>query len=140
MAMAKGVERGCKLRRKSQSELLLLGGLLGGLGNLTTLSSSFLYRLDDTNSNRLPHVTDGETTKRWEFVEGLDTHWLGGNHFDDGSVTRLDELGALFNDLTRTTVNLLNELRELACNVSSVAVEHWRVTGSDLTGWLRTIT
>jgi len=133
MAMKKDPGGRCKLGRKSQSELLLLGGLLGGLGNLSAFSCCLLNGLDDTNSNRLPHVTDGETAKRWEFVEGLHTHWLGGDHLYDGSVTRLDELGAFFNDLTRTTVNLLNELRKLACNVSSVAVEHWRVTGSDLT-------
>ena len=45
--------------------------------------------LDDTDGNGLPHVTDGEATKRWVLGEGLDAHGLGWNHLDDGGVTRL---------------------------------------------------
>ncbi len=45
--------------------------------------------LDDTDSNGLPHVTDGEATKRWVLGEGLNAHGLGRNHLDDGGVTRL---------------------------------------------------
>jgi len=81
----------------------------------------------------LSHVTDSETTERRVVSESLNTHGLGGNHLDDGSITRLDELGAVLNGLASTTVNLLQELRELASNVSSVAVENWGVTGTDLT-------
>lgn len=54
-------------------------------------------------------------------------------HLDDGSVTRLDGLGGVFELLARTTVDLLNELLELAGNVGSVAVEHGAVAGTDLT-------
>lgn len=51
--------------------------------------------LDDTNGDCLPHVTDGETTKGRELLEGLDTHGLGGHQDDDGGITRLDGLGVL---------------------------------------------
>lgn len=81
----------------------------------------------------MTHVTDGETSKRRVLSEGLNAHGLGGNHLDDGSVTRLDELGGVFNGLSGTAVNLLEELRELASNVGGVAVEDWCVTGTDLT-------
>ena len=53
---------------------------------------------------------------------------------DDGSVTRLDELGGLLEGLTGTTVDLLDDLLELARNVGSVAVEDGGVTSTDLAG------
>ena len=59
--------------------------------------------------------------------------YLGWNHLDDGSVTRLDELGCLLNRLTSTSVDLLNQLGELASNVGSVAIQYWRVSVSNLT-------
>ena len=90
--------------------------------------------LDDTDGDGLAHVTDGEATKRGVVGEGLNAHGLGGNHLDDGGVTRLDELGAGLDRLAGTAVDLLEELRELAGNVSGVAVEDGRVTSADLTG------
>merc|ERR1712230_192116 len=59
-------------------------------------------------------------------------HRLGRNHLDDGSVTRLDVLRRGFNGLARATVDLLEELAELAGNVGSVAVQDWSVTSTDL--------
>ena len=82
----------------------------------------------------MPHVTDGETTQRGVVSEGLHTHGLGGDHLDDGGVTRLDVLRRVFNGFTGTTVDLLNELSEAASNVSSVAVQDGGVTSADLTG------
>lgn len=114
---------------------LFLGGLLGSLGDL---SSARLVRLDDglddTNGNGLPHVTDSEATKWWVVSESLNAHRLGGNHLDDGSVTRLDELGAGFDGLARTTIDLLEELGEFAGDVGGVAIEDRRVTSTDLAG------
>jgi hypothetical protein len=86
------------------------------------------------HSNGLTHVTDGETTEGRVVGERLDTHGLGGNHLDDGGITRLDELGAGFDRLSGTAVNLLLELSELAGNVGGVAVEDGGVTSADLTG------
>lgn len=83
-------------------------------------------RMDD-------NIPDGETTERRVVSEGLNTHGLGGNHLDDGGVTRLDELGGGLNGLAGTAVNLLNKLGELAGDVGSVAVEDGCVTGTDLT-------
>lgn len=87
-----------------------------------------------TYSNSLAHVTDGETTQRGVVSEGLDTHGLGRNHLHDGGITGLDELGVVLNRLAGTAVNLLKQLRELASNVGSVAVEDGGVTSADLTG------
>ncbi len=67
-------------------------------------------------------------------MKGLNTHGLGGNHLDDGSVTRLDELGGVFDRLAGTAIDLLEELGELAGNVGSVAIEDGCVTSTDLTG------
>lgn len=83
-------------------------------------------RMDD-------NIPDGETTERRVVSEGLNTHGLGGNHLDDGGVTRLDELGGGLNGLAGTAVDLLNKLGELAGDVGSVAVEDGCVTGTDLT-------
>lgn len=112
---------------------LFLGSLLGSLGDLASLVG-LGDGLDDTDSDGLTHVTDGETTKRRVVSEGLNAHGLGGNHLDDGGITRLDELGGVLNRLAGTAVDLLEELGELASNVGSVAVEDWCVTGTDLTG------
>merc|ERR1719348_930015 len=112
---------------------LLLLGLLGGLGGGTR----HILRgggLDDTNSNSLPHVPDGEPSKGSELAEGLNAHGLGGHQLDDGSISRLDELGVVLNRLAGTTVNLLLDLGELAGNVGGVAVEHRAVAVGHLTG------
>lgn len=113
---------------------LFLASLGSGLGNLAGTSSGLLDLLDDTDSDGLTHVTDGETTEGRVLSESLNAHGLGGNHLDDGSITRLDELGALLNGLTSTAVDLLQELRELAGDVGSVAIEDGGVTSTDLAG------
>jgi hypothetical protein len=104
---------------------------LGDLASTALLSLG--NRLDDTDSNGLSHVTDGETTKRWVVGEGLNTHGLGRNHLDDSSVTRLDEFGGVLDGLASSAIDLLQEFRELASNVGSVAVKNWSITSADLT-------
>ena len=86
-----------------------------------------------SDSDSLSHVTDSETSKRRIISEGLNTHGLGWNHLYDGSITRLDELGGVLNGFTGTTINLLQDLRELAGDVGSVAIQNWSVTSTDLT-------
>lgn len=81
----------------------------------------------------IPHVTDGETAKRGVLGESLNAHGLGGNHLDDGGVTGLDELGVVLNGLAGTAIDLLEQLRELAGNVGSVAVQDRSVASTDLT-------
>ena len=90
--------------------------------------------LDDTDGNSLPHITDGETTKRGVLVVRLNAHRLAGNELDDGSITRLDKLGGSLNGFTSSAIDLLKELGELAGNVGSVAIEDGCVTSTDLTG------
>ena len=80
------------------------------------------------------NLPDGKTSKWWIVSEGLYAHGLGGHHLDDSSVARLDELGGVFDRFTGTTVNLLQELRELAGNVGGVAIKHRCVTSTDLAG------
>ncbi len=80
----------------------------------------------------LSHVAHGETSQRWVIGESLNAHWLGGNHLDNSGITRLDELGGVLNGFTGTTIDLLQELGELAGNVGSVAIEHWCVTSTNL--------
>ena len=113
--------------------LASLNSSLGSLGGLVNL----LDGLDDTDSDGLTHVTDGETTKRRIVSVGLNAHGLGRNHLDDGRISRLDELRVVFELLTGTTIDLLNELSELAGNVSSVAIEDGSVTSTDLTGVIK---
>jgi len=89
--------------------------------------------LDDTDSNGSLHVSDSESTKRWEVGEGLNAHWLGWLDLDDGTVGGLDELGVLLKDFTVSSVDLLLDDVELASDVSGMAIEDWGVTVSDLT-------
>lgn len=117
------------LRVKSR---LFLASLGSRLGDLTGTSSGLLDGLDDTDSDGLTHVTDGETAQRGVVGEGLNAHGLGGNHLDDGSVTSLDELGGSLDGLTGTAVDLLLDLGELAGNVGSVAVENGGVAVANL--------
>merc|ERR1712088_691066 len=100
----------------------LIGDLLGGGG------------LDDTDSNSLPHVPDGEPSKGRVVRERLHTHGLAGEQPHDGSVSGLDGLGRVLSGLAGTPVNLLKDLGELASNVGSVAVEHWGVAVGHLAG------
>lgn len=106
-----------------------LDSSFGDLAGLLDFDDGF----DDADGNGLSHVTDGETSKGWVVGESLDAHWLGGNHLDDGSVARFDELGVVLNGLAGTTIDLLQELGEFASDMGGVAVEHWCVTSADLT-------
>ena len=135
----------------SHHPLFLTSGLLCGLGDLAAGFLGLGHALDDTNSDGLDkvsisklikeeewpylsHVTHGKTSQRWVVGERLNTHWLRGNHLDNGSITRLDEFWSVFNGFTGTTIDLLQELREFAGNVGSMAIEHWRVPGTNLAG------
>ena len=77
-------------------------------------------------------LPNGKATKRWVVSKGLNAHWLRGNHLHNGGITGLDEFRCLLDGFTGTTVNLLQELGEFAGNVSSVAIEHWSVTSTNL--------
>jgi len=109
----------------------LLTGLGGGFGHLTG-DILLVDGLDDTDGDGLSHVTYGETSKWWVFRESLDAHWFLWGKDSNGGVTRLDELGVVFKLLTRTTINLLLKFRELAGNVSCVAIEDRCVSSVDL--------
>lgn len=124
---------GERKKQIQRSNLLLGTSLLGGLGDLATLAIGLLDGLDDTDGDGLTHVTDGETSERRVLLEGLNAQGLGGDHLDDGGIARLDELGELLNGLTGTTIDLLENLRELASNMSGVAIQDGSVSVGDLT-------
>ena len=95
---------------------------------------SLLNRLNDTNSNSLSHVTDGETTKRWVLRIRLHTHWLAGDELDDARITRLHELGGLLDSLACSAIDLLKKFGEFAGNVGRMAIEDRSIAGTNLTG------
>jgi len=111
---------------------LLLASLLGSLSDLASLVNLH-NALDNTDSDGLSHVTNGETAKRRIFGESLDAHGLGGNHLNNSSIARLDELGGGFNRLASSAIDLLEEFGELASNVGGVAIQDWGITSTDLT-------
>jgi len=115
--------------------LLLSSGFLSSLGDFASSSITLLHRLDNPNGDRLPHVTDSKAAK-WSILrERLDTHRLLWHHLDNCGITGLDVSWIVLQFLATTTVNLLEQVAELAGNVRRVAVEDWRVAGVDLT-WM----
>ena len=84
---------------EERDKLLLLLGLLGSLGGGARLGLGG-HRLDDTDSDGLPHVTDGEPTEGREVGEGLHAHGLAGDQLNDTGITGLDELGVALGRLT----------------------------------------
>ena len=73
----------------------LLESLLSSLG-LLAFEGLGGGGLDDAHSNGLPHVTDSKPSKGRELGERFDTHWLARSEQDNGSISRLDELGVVF--------------------------------------------
>jgi hypothetical protein len=63
----------------------------------------------------------------------LNTHGLGGNHLDNSGISALYKLGVVLDGFTGTTINLLENLGELARNVGGMAIEDWGVAGTNLT-------
>jgi hypothetical protein len=55
-------------------------------------------------------TTHSEPSKRGKCGERLHAHGLGGDQFDDGTVTGLEELGGFLEGLSRTSVHLYNKL------------------------------
>jgi len=119
------------MKLQSYHPRLLL--LSSGLGNLTSLVK-LLNRLDDTDSDGLPHVPNSEPTKGRVLLEGLDAHGLRGHQLDDSGITRLDLAGVVLDLLTRPTVDLLEKFGELAGDVGGVAIQDGGVALLDLTG------
>merc|ERR1711951_101858 len=109
-------------KSSSTTRLLALASLLGGLGDLAGTSFLLSDGLDDTDGDRLPHVTDGEATERRIVGESFHAHGLGGSHLHNGGIAVLDALGESFQLLAGTTIALLEDLLEFAGDVSGVAI------------------
>lgn len=67
--------------------------------------------------------------------EALHTHGLDGDQCDCSSISRQQHLRLVLQLLARAAVKLLLQLGEATGNVSSVAVQDWRVSCSDLS-WM----
>lgn len=111
------------------SLLLLVFSTLSGT---SVLLDGFL---DNTDGNSLFHVSDGESSEWWVLIESFNTHGFLGEHSNESGITRLDELGFGFNNLTSSSVDLGFDFVEFASDVSGVAIENWGVSLLDLT-WM----
>merc|ERR1712176_1006198 len=98
---------------------LLLGGGLGLLAGVLLLGAF----LGDTDGNGLAHIADGEATERGVLGEDFADHGLLGDKLNHTAVSGLDGLGALFHDLTSSSVDLVADLGDLAGNMGGVAIE-----------------
>ena len=63
--------------------------------------------VDDTHSDSLSHITDGETTERRILREGLNAQRLGGDEESHHRLSVLDDIGVLTEDLSGTLIDLL---------------------------------
>jgi len=109
-------------------------GFFGGLRYFTGGGVFEVHALDDSDSDGLPHVTNGKPSEGREVGESFHAHRLGGDQSYNSSVSGFDGFWVLFGSLASTTVAFLLDLCELAGDVSSVAIQDRRVTVLDLTG------
>ena len=111
-----------------------LSSLLGGFGSLTGLSL-LGDLLDDSDSDGLSHVSDGESSEWSVGGEGLDNHWLLWDELNHSGIVGLDVLWLILSNLTVTSVDLGSDLGELASNMGGMAIKDWGVSVLDLT-WM----
>uniref|UniRef100_A0A7N4NLS3 Uncharacterized protein n=1 Tax=Sarcophilus harrisii TaxID=9305 RepID=A0A7N4NLS3_SARHA len=123
--------------------------LLKLLRCIVIINQSFTIKLKwpiETNSSETvlpPLIKTGvagilqniQLTQRRIIREALHTHRLAWNHVNDGSITRFQEFRAIFQLLTRTTINLLLQFSKLASNVSSVTIQNRCIACTDL-AWM----
>uniref|UniRef100_A0A8C0TLQ7 Uncharacterized protein n=1 Tax=Canis lupus familiaris TaxID=9615 RepID=A0A8C0TLQ7_CANLF len=67
--------------------------------------------------------------------EALNTHRFARNHINNGSIPRFQELGTIFQLLSRMTIYLFLQLSKLASNVSCVTIQHRCISSTDL-AWM----
>jgi len=106
---------------------------LGGFGDFSTGTIAFLDGFDDTNSNGLSHISNGESSKRSVLTEWFDAHWLGWQHLDNSGVSRLDFGWVIFDLFTGSSIDFLDHFIESASDVGGVAIQDWGVTFLDFT-------
>ena len=75
-------------------------------------------------------------TTKWRIVrEAFNTHRFARDHINNGSITRLQEFGASFQLLTRTTTDLFFKLSKLACYVGCVTIQNRSIASTNL-AWM----
>uniref|UniRef100_A0A8C0P626 Uncharacterized protein n=1 Tax=Canis lupus familiaris TaxID=9615 RepID=A0A8C0P626_CANLF len=67
--------------------------------------------------------------------EALNTHRFARNHINNGSIPRFQELGTIFQLLSRTMNYVFLQLSKLASNVSCVTIQHRCISSTDL-AWM----
>jgi len=112
---------------------LLFVGFGSRFSDFSTGSIAFLDGFDDTDGNGLPHISDGESSKRGVLGKWFDAHWLGWDHLDNSGITRLDFSWGIFDFLTGSSIDFLEHFIESASDVRGVAIEDWGVTFLDFT-------
>jgi len=119
--------------KNNHTEVLDQGHLLLLSTFASFFLSSFLFNsLDDTDSNSLFHISDGETAKRWVLLESFNAHWLRWEQLNHTGITSLDELWVVLKGFTSSSINLGEKGFKLASSVGGMAIKNWRVSGSDL--------
>ena len=111
--------------------------LLLSQSHLFSFSFSFLIFVslfDDSDSDSLLQISDGESAKWWEFRDKVDNHWLRWGKFDGGSITGLYEFWEFFSHIPCVPVYLGLDLGKFTGNMGSVAIEDWSVSIPYLTG------
>uniref|UniRef100_A0A8I3NB68 Uncharacterized protein n=1 Tax=Canis lupus familiaris TaxID=9615 RepID=A0A8I3NB68_CANLF len=78
---------------------------------------------------------NSKTAQRRIVREALNTHRFARNHINNGSIPRFQELGTIFQLLSRTTIYLFLQLSKLASNVSCVTIQHRCISSTDL-AWM----
>jgi len=125
--------RRCATVEGLSSLALLPGSLLSCLCHLAGATLALLDSLDDTDGNRLTHVTDCKAPEWSVLGEWLDAHRFLRHHLHDARVARFEVGRVVLDLLAATTIDLLEQVTELAGNVRRVTVEDWGVASVDLT-------
>ena len=128
----------------------LIKTVVAGIGNNIHLAFlRFLGRLGDLAAPQLPscpllgwphsncrfHVTCSKKAQGTRVRKLLKTHGLARNHINDGSITKFQEFGAIFQLFPRAMINLLLQLSKFASNMNCVTIQHRGLSSTDL-AWM----
>lgn len=96
-----------------------------------------LALFDDTNSDGLFHVSNGESSERGILTEDFNAHRFGGHHSDHTGHTGLHELGEFFQNLTSSSVNGRKDFFEFDGNMAGMAIQDGGISRLDLSGMVK---
>lgn len=117
-------------------QLFLLLCLFGGFRYFASGRIFEINRFNDTNGDRLSHVTYGKSTEWRKFLETFNAQRFGWHQNNDGRITGLNCFRILFGSFARTTVAFLFDLRKFARNVGRMTIQHGRIPVGNLSGMI----